>query len=405
MGFFSDIVRDSRRESGFPAVKGTSIPVSKGSDGPPFPAGTSSGNEKRASLEDRISPSEMMSGSRAWEEGDRQAENASLMTLPLGPVTRQVVDPWLSENTFVGGLPAATGLLSTSPNPGKQKLAGSENARTGTAAQSTDQKSAFSDGVFANVCSISVVGDSQVEEPLSLRQAHSTGNMSVENRGRRQAGIKPRAGSATPPNLSFGKVEEMKPGGLPAGKRPAMSGEQSHASPKGPLRPEQTQQGGPVRNFPLIESAGQSKPLSPLSQASEVDLSRNRLAAPTPSLSQGVRVEKRGTESQVSPALEGCSVVTSGEIEPQDKTFDKDEMFSCAEILISEVPAPAQKRINFGFKAPQTTGSPAKQGGEPRVRIGLLEVVVVCPEQGARADQGKERASSNLASRFYLRNV
>ena len=348
------------------------MPERRSSPVPPSPAGTLAGIEKRASLEDRMSPSEMMSGSQVWEEGGRLAANASQMTPPHGPATRQVVDLSLPENTPVAELPVATGLLSTLPNPGKQKLAGSESARTGTAAQSTEQESASSDRVFANVCCVSAVGDSQVKEPLSLRQAHSTGKMSVENQGRRQAGTNTRAGSATPPNLSFVQAGKMK-------------------------------------RLPLIPSAGKSAPLPTLGQVLAADLSPDVLAPETPFFSRGVHAQKKevkkGMEPQVSPGTEGCSEGAPGEIEQRKKTSDKGDTLPPAEVFLSEVPPPMQKGINFGFKAPQTTSPTAKEASQPKVQIGLLEVVVVSPGQDAHGGQSKESVSSNLASRFYLRNV
>jgi hypothetical protein len=198
LGFFSDIIHDSRRQS--------TMPEQRSSAGLSFPADALTRSSEGMSSEDRMSPPEMMSESQLWEEGRRLAGKASQMTPPQGPATRQVVDLSPPENTAVAELPVANGLLSTLPNPGKQELAGSESARTGTAAQSTEQESASSDSVFANVCFVSAVGDSQVKGPLSLRQAHSTGKMSVETQGRRQAGNDTRAGSATPPNPSLAQA-------------------------------------------------------------------------------------------------------------------------------------------------------------------------------------------------------
>ena len=388
MGFFSDIIRDSRRQS--------TMPEQRSSAGLSCPADALTRPSEGTSFEDRMSPSEMMSESQLWEEGRRLAANTSQMTPPHGPATRQVVDLSPPENTPVGELLVANGLLSTLPNPGKQKPAGSESARTGTAAQSTEQESASSDRVFANVCFVSAVGVSQVKEPLSLRQAHSTGNMSVETQGRRQAGIHTRAGSATPPNRSLVQAVEMKPGGSPAGEKPVMPGKQGPAIPEDPLRPEQIQQGdSPVHNLPLISVPGQI--LGP-------DLSGNVLT-PTPSFSRKVSAEKKVRKPQVSPGIEGSYDVVPGAIEPRKNKPDKGETLPSAEVFLFEAPPPAQRGNNFDFKAPQTTSPPAKQNSEPQVQIGLLEVVVVSPGQGAGATGSKENTSSNLASRLYLRGL
>ena len=385
MGFFSDIIHDSRRQS--------TMPEQRSSAGLSFPADALTRSSEGTSSEDRMSPPEMMSESQLWEEGGRLAGKASQMTSPQGPATRQVVDLSPPENTAVAELPVANGLLSKLPNPGKQEQAGSESARTGTAAQGTEQESASSDSVFANVCFVSAVSDSQVKEPLSLRQAHSTGKMSVETQGRRQAGTA-RAGSATPPNPSLAQAVEMKPGESPAGEKPVMPGQQGPAIPEDPLRPEQIQQGnrrGPVHNLPFISVSG---------QIPGHDLSGNALAA-TSSFSGKVSAEKNVSIGVV----EGFYDVVPGDMEPRKNRPDKDETLPSAEVFLHEVPPPAQRGNNFDFKASQTTSQPAKQNSEPQVQIGLLEVVVVSPGQGAGATGSKENTSSNLASRLYLRGL
>ena len=328
------------------------MPKQRSSAGQSFPADAPARSREGTSSGDRMSPSGMMSESQLWEEGGRLAGKTSQMTSSQGPAIRQVVDLSPPENTAVAELPVVNGLLSTLPNPGKQELAGSESARTGTTAQSTEQESASSDSVFANVCFVSAVGDSQVKGPLSLRQAHSTGKMSVETRGRRQAGTDTdtRADSATPPNPSLAQAVKIKPGGSPAGGKPVMSEKQGPAISEESLRPERTQQGDrPVHNLPFIS--------------------------------------------------------VPGAIEPRKNTSDKGEALPSAEVFLSEVPPSAQKENNFDFKAPQTTSQPAKQNGEPQVQIGLLEVVVVSSGQGSDAAGSKENTSPNFASRLYLRGL
>ena len=373
MGFFSDIIHDSQRQSTMPEQALTR-------------------SSKGRSSEDRMSPPEMMSESQLWEEGGRSAGKASQMTPPHGPVSRQVVDLSPPENTAVAELPVANGLLSKLPNPGKQEQAGSESARTGTAAQGTDQESASSDSVFANVCFVSAVSDSQVKEPLSLRQAHSTGKMSVETQGRRQAGTNTRAGSATPPNSSLVQAVEMKPVESPAEKKTVMPEKQGPAIPEDPLLPEQIEQGDrPVHNLPFISVSD---------QIPGHDLSGNVLAA-TSSFSGKVSAEKK-----VSPGVvEGFYDVVPGDMEPRKNRPDKDETLPSAEVFLHEVPPLAQRGNNFDFKAQQTTSQPAKQNSEPQVQIGLLEVVVVSPGQSPGANGSKENTSSNLASRLYLRGL
>jgi len=375
------------------------MPEQGSSAGLSFPADALTHSSEGRSSEDRMSTPEMMSESQLWGEGGRPPGKASQMTPPHGLATRQVVDLLPPGNTAVAELPVANGLLSTLPNPGKQESAGSESARTGTAAQSTERESASSDSVFANVCFVSAVGDSQVKEPLSLRQAHSTGKMSVETQGRRQAGTNTRAGSATPPNPSLAQAVEMKPGGSPAEKKPVMPGKQGPAIPEDPLRPEQIQQGDrPVHNLPFISVSG---------QILGHDLSGNVLAA-TPSFSRKVSAEKKVREvrkPQVSPGIEGSYDVVPGDMEPRKNRPDKGETLPYAAVLLSEVPPPTQRGNNFDFKASQTTSRPAKQNSESQVHIGLLEVVVVSPGQGAGAAGSKENTSSNLASRLYLRGL
>ena len=367
----------------------------RSSAGLSFSADALTRSSEGRSSEDRMSPFEMMSKSQLLEEGGRPEGKASQMTPTQGLVTRQVVDLSPPENTAVVELPVANGLLSTLPNPGKQEPAGSKNARTGTAAQSTEQESASSDSVFANVCFVSAVSDSQVKEPLSLRQAHSTGKMSVEIQGRRQAGADTRAGFATPPNFFFGQAEEMKPAESLSGEKPVRPGEQGHAARKEPLRPEQIQQGDrPVHNLSFI---------SPPGQILAADLSRNVLAA-TPSFSRKVGAEKKVREPQVSPGIKSYYEVVPGNIEPRKSKPDKGETIPSAEVFLSKTPSP-EKGLNLGSQSPETITPAAKEASEPQVQIGLLEVVVVFPGQGAGATGSKKNTSSNLASRLYLRGL
>ena len=366
------------------------MPEQRSSAGLSFPADALTRSIEGRSSEDRMLESQL------WGEGGRPEGRASQMTPPHGLATRQVVDLSLPKNTAVAELPAANGLLSMLPNPGKQELAGSESARTGTAAQSTERESASSDSVFANVCFVSAVSDSQVKEPLSLRQAHSTGKMSVETQGRRQAGTDTRAGSATPPNPSLVQAMEMKPGESLSEKKPVMPEKQGPAIPEDLLRPEQVQQGDrPVHNLPFTFASR---------QVPGHDLSWNVLK-PTPSFSRKVSAEKKVREPQVSPDIEGSYDVVPGDMESLKNRPDKCETLPFAEVFLSEVPPPAQKGNNFDFKAAQSTSQPAKQNSEPQVQIGLLEVVVVSPGQSAGAFGSKESTSSNLASRLYLRGL
>jgi hypothetical protein len=190
----------------------------------------------------------------------------------------------------------------------------------------------------------------------------------------------------------------MKPAGspAPAGEKPVMPGKQGPAIPEDRLRLEQLQQGDrPVHNLSFISAPGQIR---------SADLSGDVLT-PTPSFSRKVSAEKKVREPQVSPGIEDSYEVVPGDMEPRKNRPDKGETLPSAEVFLSEVPPPAQRGNNFDFNAPQTTCRPAKQNSEPQVQIGLLEVVVVSPGQGAGATGSKENTSSNLASRLYLRGL
>jgi hypothetical protein len=348
VGFFFDIIRDCR-QGRLLGAKEPSVPVAWASAEFSPEADSLARAVKRVPSGEQTFCPEVMSKPQVREEGGGLGGDSIEFMLPEGPATRQVADPWLPGNTAMAELPAAIGLFSPLPNPGKQKQAGSESARTGTAREGTEQESASSDSVLTDVCSILAVGDSQVQEPLSVRPGQSTGNMSAETQGRRQAGHHTRAGSATPPDVSL--------------------------------------------------------PLSTPGPVPEVDLSHEMLPGATPSLSRGIHAEKNRGKPKANPDPEGSRVPPSTEIEPRKKTCNKGERLSPAEVFLSEAPSPAQRGINCSFKAPQTSSPPANGASEPRVQIGLLEVVVVSPKQGAGAATSKGSTSSSLASRLYLRNL
>jgi len=338
-----------------------------------------------SSGDDRLFP-EQPSESQLRDAEGRLAGRASQMTPAHGVNTRREVDLSSRENTAGAELPVAKELSGTLPDPGKQEPAGSESARTETAARNMEQESASSDSLLASGCFASAVSDSQVKEPLSPRQVQSDEKISKEKRGRRQTGHNTRAGSASPHNPSPAGAVAMKPGGSSAGEKSVMPGKQGPTFPDN-LRP------GPA--LPFI-----SVPV----QISAVDVSQDVLVA-TPSSSRKVGVEKKVRAPDVSPGIEGSHDVVPGDTEPLKNKAVKGVPIPAGKVFLSEASSSGQRENNFAFKAPQTSSRPATQTSEPRVQIGLLEVVVVSSGQGVRAGRSKEDISSNLAGRFYLRNV
>ncbi|ABB31369.1 hypothetical protein GeomeDRAFT_2015 [Geobacter metallireducens RCH3] len=344
MGFFADVIRDSRREG--LAVRAPEARVPRGGEEVPSDAPVAAEGAPVAPAAVTGSDASVI---RLREEGGGTPVTAGQRLTQAGAVARQVVGPSLSEHTPVAGIPEAMVKGVTLPDPVKREQAGSESDRTAGGDFRVEQMGSFHDGGSIDVPLVPVgASDSFVRESSSGYAALQAVKVSVETQGRQQAG-ETRAGSTTPPGLMGSETVENPALGLP----------------EEPLRAD-------VEVFPALQLPG--NPPMPATQADQ-------------SLQQGDVPEKTG-RSAVPPGRESVEETnpapSSGAL-PATVTLRQPPVTAVGE----QFPRHSERQV-----APP----------EPQVRIGTIEVVVVTPAPAERPSRSEERSRPDLSSRHYLRN-
>lgn len=368
MGFFADIIRDSRRET--VAVRAPEAPLSRG--GEDMPSDTPATAEE-APVGHASSLGRDASVIQLREEGGGRPVTVGQSPLQAGAVTRQVVDPLPPEYTPAAGIPEVIQQGVTPPIPVKREQAGSESDRTETGEFRVEQMESFHDGGSNDVPAVSVsASDSSVRETSSGFAASRTGKVSVETQGRRQAGI-PRAGSTTPPD--------------------DLSGEASETT--------FTQGDGEPTTSDLRRAAGEAMEVPSIPRNSLPSAQRPEQTSQSDGMPEGT------PRSAVVPVRESFADKTRHEPLP-------DAIPAAAAVSSAPVPANGE---NF-HRAAERQLPPLPRNGdegktpvnplpppEPQVRIGTIEVVVVAPVPVERSSRSEERSRPDLASRHYLRNI
>lgn len=367
MGFFADIIRDSRR--GGVASRTPEAPLSRGGEEMPSDAPVAGAATPATAAEPAASVTSVI---QLREEGSGQPLAAGQSPVQNGAVTRQVVGPSPSEHIPAASLPEAIQQGVTPPNPVAREQAGSESDRTVTGDFSVEQIESFHDG-GSNVVPLVLASanDSLIREALSGYAASRIGKVSVETQGRRQAGIT-RAGSTTPfVESAAEKVEDsfVQPNAVTAAN----------------------------------DSRQDSAEATPHPSAAQ-----NPLPKPLPSL--------QDTQPEVIPEEVFRAPV------PPDKLplvgLSRQEVLAGAMSAVNQPdPAGVLLAAERFRKAPERDLPPFQrrddQKGmpvpplphyEPRVSIGTIEVVVVAPAPAERPSRSEERSRPDLASRHYLRN-
>uniref|UniRef100_A0A831UF74 Uncharacterized protein n=1 Tax=Geobacter metallireducens TaxID=28232 RepID=A0A831UF74_GEOME len=370
MGFFADIIRDSRR--GGPTVTPAGAPAPFGAFELPVaaPEAVDGGGVEPASTR-----GSEVSVIRLREEGGGTPVTAEQSLAQAGAAARQVVGPSPSEHTPVAGIPEAMDKGVTLPIPGKREQAGSESDRTASGDFRVEAMESFHDGGSSDVPAVSVsANDSPVRESSSGYAASRAGKVSVETQGRRQAG-ETRAGSATPPDGYVGEVLGT----------PFTPGEEEPAT--GSLR----RAFGEAMEVPSIPrhqppAAQAPEKVSPSDREPAADTSR------VPVLPVGEVWEPFGDGRRHDPlhAPIPLAAVSSPSVSSRVENFQR----------VAERQLPPLPREGDEGKTPVRSIPPP----EPQVRIGTIEVVVVTPAPAERTPRSGERMSPDLASRHYLRN-
>jgi len=355
MGFFADIIRDSRR--GGMAARSTEAPLFNGSEEVSIDAPAA--EEVGAVASDAGDTSVI----RLREEGGGQPDTAGQRPVQDGAVTRQVAGPSLSEHTPVAGIPEVIHKGVIPPNTVAREQAGCESDRTGTGDFRVEQMGAFHDGGSIDVSLVSEgASDSFVRESSSGYATSRTGKASVETQGRRQAAVS-RAGSTIPPEQLTGEM---------AGNMPP----EQAAEPVARRNPPAAAKEIPVTSIPQnsLSTVPRTEQMSRMPEETHLAGERGAIADGTRHEPLPDVIPAAATISS-SPALPG-----HGATERQLPAFSRGE---------SERSGPSRP-----LPPP-----------EPQVRIGTIEVVVVAPAPVERSPRSEERSRPDLASRHYLRNL
>ncbi len=344
MGFFTDIIRDSRREG--LAVRAPEAPVPRG--------GEEVSSDAPVAAEGAPAASTAVTGSdasviRLREEGGGTPVTAGQRLTQAGAVARQVVGPSLSEHTPVAGIPEVTERKAVFPDPVKREQAGSESDRSASGDFRVEPMESFHDGGSIDVPVVSVSAkDSFVRKSSSGYAALQAVKVSVETQGRQQAG-ETRADSTTPPGLMGSETVENPALGLP----------------DEPLRAD-------VEALPALQLPG--NPPMPATRADQA-LHKGDVSEETgrPAVPPG-----RESLEETNPASSSGAVPAS--------------------VTLRQPPVPA-----VGEQFPRHSERPVAPP-EPQVRIGTIEVVVVAPAPAERPSRSEERSRPDLSSRHYLRN-
>jgi hypothetical protein len=382
MGFFADIIRDSRRERG--KMYPLDAPLSRGGEELPTesPAMAETGGvapEERWGEEATVV--------RLREEGGGQPLPAGQRAVQSGAVTRQVVGLSSSEYTPVTGIPEATAQGVTLPDPVKREQAGCASDRSARGDFSVEQMESFHDGGSNDVpLAVSVgVGDSSVRKSSSGYAALRTGNVSVETQGRRQAG-ETRAGSTTPPDECAGEMQEEP--FSPESGEPESDAPRQGAEPARQVSPASR---NARQSLLLADRTVPTDQVTAETGRPAWEPSRTADDAPR-SVVPPVR-ELSGKEPGHEPLPHRIPVTTP--LSPPRIPAREERFHGAAERQLPALPEGGDGRGNTG----RPTAPP-----EPRVRIGSIEVVVVAPAPGERPSRGEQNSRPDLASRHYLRN-
>jgi hypothetical protein len=372
MGYFSDIIQESKKPINEPQHGTMDMVFAEERSchdvlpGDTYPSGSGK-NISGAAYTLKNSTSNI------WKEGDRHLESAPKGAQQAEPDTRQVVDPLPREYTGKAGPQEANRIVRTNPNPGEREQTGLKSRRTVISA-GTERKSHFNDSISTGTGSIDLE-DEFVLEPLSNRRVECLHEESAETQGSGKAGETDRAGSTTPSihlKISTRSNDQI----TPIKNQPDVSTRDStHEILK------KTDFFSTKEEF-LSGSVSPAKDKTAPQQKSAI-------------ISDPMFMDKVAPPSFMEKA-EGMPMVTTRKTKKGDK------------IEVPWAPLPREGRSaedSASSFSPQNKRHSRDESPTFQVQIGLLEVVVVSPENGLKNSSGEDRRLSNLASRNYLRNI
>lgn len=390
MGFFNEIIRNSKRPVGHRAVEGAArvTPAAMG-----LPPGL--GDSRRpVAQEDSSLPASNEVPQTLWEEEVGRSGAALTGVPPSEPEDRQVVGPSPSENTEDSDLARAPESSRSSPVIGKRKQAGLKNRRDGIVHPRMNRdRNLHGVASFGEV--VYRLKDSSVVKPLSKRPEQGTRGKSVEAAHRsRQAGQSARAGATTPP--------------FP----PAVDGAAAipiHSSPEPgdhPPAPEDVRSASAAITRPFETAVPEPETIR-----SKRPVSGKRRATPA------VHEASAGIESEAVPSGPPAAGTIGDAVQAAGRPLSPAEAVALPSQADIPLPRPMEvsssdTAVPESFPAsPRETPisqaaarPPVHEPDNPKVHIGLLEVVVLAPEKAPDRKRSLSPDGQNFASRHYLRN-
>lgn len=356
MGFFTDIIRDSRRtHSAFSLVEKGPFGIRPS---PYF-------SERAAPVEERTEPVrhsvENGPAKRLREESTGFSETARQDQVQAETAARQVVSPSPAQYIPAGEPAQVRVKLEGSPNPEAREQTGSESDETVTdASRTTRTESRHGDGSFDVPGVQASASDSSIRESSFERAMSRAGTTAVETQGRRQAGEN-RAGLATPPGQTVQQNTTEQPG-LSLGQ---------------PFLRE--------LHEPIVPARRENAAVS-----YDADTRLEDPAVSRPSRSE-TKLDQRFVPSDRAAQREERLLDSAKGQKPPEPPWNPPPLRDAFTASRNDREKPSSER--------------SQRPAQPQVQIGTIEVVVLALTPVERTARNETRGQTDSVSRHYLRNL
>jgi len=391
--FFTTIIRDSRRPvrrsaTGI-AMRLTTPSVVPPSDCSDLQVPVASWNHSLISIEE--------TPKTFWEEEFGQSGTARAKVHPTGLEDRQVVGPSLLENTENSDLTKAPEHERSSPDIGKRKQTGLKNHRDAIVPSRMNRYQNLHGVVSFGKDSYSSK-DPFVVKPVSKHPEQNARRKSVEATHRsRQADLTIRAGATTPPNpITRDRAASTPPRPVHEPVQKSAASDDDRISSSGITAPSET--------VALKTDGFQTKPLE--SQGAHADSPAVASFAgsgndESPATQEAAAAEETVDAGQqtFAPSVPESATMAAG--------YDNISMRGPIKVSFTDEQATEPLDIDPQKEAASQTVllSPVHEPGGPKVHIGLLEVVVLAPQNAPERKRSKSLGEHSFTSRHYLRNL
>jgi hypothetical protein len=359
MGFFSDIIRDSR--GAYSAFTHTGQAPLDRAQKLYFPERLPETNEGGESARSSV---EIASMRQFREESGESPEAAWQDQMQAEAAARQVVSPSPAQHIPARELAQVRVDKEVTPNPEAQEQTGSESDETATdASRMIQAESHHGDGSFDVPAVQGNASDSSIGKSSPESAVSRTGKTAAETQGRQQAG-EARAGLTAPPDDTRQQKAAERPG-LSLGELFLREPDVTPA-PSGQENTEVSVSGNSASEKSAVPPSLRSIPAPPQSFAPAVDSHQK-----TPRAGRATEVPAEKTQ-QPEPPRQSWAQRDASSARRDDRQ------------------KPSSER--------------AQRAAEPRVQIGTIEVVVLTQTPPEQSSSRKNPVQPDMASRNYLRN-